>query len=45
MHLADTPVLNSHENILPPTLAVTLGLVLSPLKSGHVIEKFISSCD
>ncbi len=32
IHVAEAPVSNSHENVLPPTLAVTLGLILSPLK-------------
>jgi hypothetical protein len=33
-HVADAPVSNSHEKVLPPALAVTLGLILSPLKGA-----------
>ncbi len=32
IHVIEAPVSKSQENILPPALAVTLGLILSPLK-------------
>ncbi len=32
IHVTEAPVSNSHENILPPALTVTLDLTLSPLK-------------
>ena len=55
IHVAIAPVSKSHENILPPSLAVTLSLILSPLKgvirlknSLHVametVYKFKISC-
>jgi hypothetical protein len=30
IHVAEAIVSNSHENVFPPALAVTLGLILSP---------------
>jgi len=32
IHVTEAPVSNSQEKVFPPALAVTLGLILSPLK-------------
>jgi len=32
IHVMEAPVSNSQEKVFPPALAVTLGLILSPLK-------------
>jgi hypothetical protein len=32
IQVMEAPVSNSHEKVLPPALAVSLGLILSPLK-------------
>jgi hypothetical protein len=32
IHVTDAPVSNNQEKVFPPALAVTLGLILSPLK-------------
>jgi hypothetical protein len=42
IHIAAVPVSNSHEKVLPPTLAITLGLILSPLRGVIRLKNFIA---
>ncbi len=55
IQVMEAPVSNSHENVFPPAIAVTLGLILSPLKgviwlknllhvAMEIVHKFKISC-